>query len=197
MQQDMEDASEVCEPSSVAAPLPAVDLLSDEQAIKVLQPILQMAKSNQLEAQLEAAKIFCDLSLHDSMQQLLCDSGCVQSLVIDLMRCDAYEWTSHHAIFALANLSEAQCCQDAMIDAGILPVLLAFAKDGPYNNAERSREAARILANISARVAARVVSILGPRTVSKWLDSVDTFADDRLKLHALRARDSLAVVFAN
>ena len=185
------------DPYGTRTPLPALDLLTDEEAINALQNILQMAKSGQVEAKLEAAKIFCDLTLHDSMQQLMCDSGCVQSLVVDLMRCDTCEWTSHHAIFALANLSEAQCCQDTIIDAGALPALLAIAKDGPYDKAERSREAARILANISERVATRVVTILGPRTVSNWLDSIETFVDERLKLHAIRARDSLAIVFAN
>lgn len=98
-----QEADEIpCEPTSVAAPLPAIDLLSDEEAIKVLQPILKMAKSGQVDAQLEAAKIMCDMSLHDSVHQLLCDSGCVQALVVDLMRCDVCDLTSHHAIFALA-----------------------------------------------------------------------------------------------
>lgn len=78
-----------------------------------------------------------------------------------------------------------------MIDAGVLPILLILATDGPYTTSEMSRESARILANLSSRMAGRVVDVLGPRQVTKWLASVDFFKDDRLKLHASRAKECL------
>ena len=179
------------ETCDLATPFPAVELMSDEEAIEALKPILEMAKCGLLEPQLEAARTFCDLSLHDAMQHHMCDSGCVQALVENLMTCDMCEFTKSHAVFALANLSETQGCQEAMIDAGILPILLQLVKDGPYNTAEMRRESARILANLSARLASRIVTVLGPRTLSVWLDKVDSFHDERLKLHACRAKQSL------
>ena len=178
----------------LASPLPTIDLLSDDEAVEALQPILLMAKSGMLEAQLEAASLFCDLSLHDAMQQHMCDSGCVQALVENLLPCIVCEWTRQHAVFALANLSEAQGCQEAMIDAGILPEVLNLVKDGPYNTIEMRRECARILANLSARLASRIVAVVGPRTLSIWLEKVDSFRDERLRLHAVRAKESLKVV---
>jgi hypothetical protein len=181
----------------LATSLPNVELLSDEEAVEALLPILHMAKSGLLEPQLEAARLFCDLSLHDAMQQHMCDSGCVQALVENLLPCVICEWTRQHAVFALANLSEAQGCQEAMIDAGILPVILNLVRDGPYKTIEMRRECARILANLSARLASRVVNVLGPRTLSNWLEKVDALRDERLKLHAHRARESLTVVFAS
>lgn len=81
-----------------------------------------------------------------------------------------------------------------MIDAGVLPALLTLATDGPYHTAEVSRESARILANLSSRMAARVVDALGPQATANWMASVDNLLDDRLKLHACRAKESLQSV---
>ena len=178
-----------------ATPLPVGDyFLPDDEAVEALKPIMRLATSGMLESRLEAARIFCDLSLHDAMQQHMCDSGCVKALVEDLMACDMCDLTRQHAVFALANLSEAQGCQEAMIEAGILPTLLHYVKDGPYNTAEMRREAARILANLSARLAHSVVAAVGPRAMAIWLEKVDSFRDERLKLHAERARDALRAV---
>lgn len=78
-----------------------------------------------------------------------------------------------------------------MIDAGVLPALLALATDGPYNTAEVSRESARILANLSTRMASRVVEVLGVRAAKEWMATVDCLVDERLKLHASRAKGFL------
>jgi hypothetical protein len=86
--------------------------------------------------------------------------------------------------------------QEAIIDAGILPALIKHATDGPYHHSEMSRESARILANLSQRLASRVVAVLGTRTVANWIESVDMLSDEKLKLHASRAKESLSVVFA-
>lgn len=160
---------------------------------EALKSVLLMAKSGKFESQLEASRLICDLSLHDDMQQPLCDSGCIQSLVEDLLPIKNCEWTHQHALIALANLSDVQSCQGAMIDAGVLPALLALAADGPYHCAEVSRESARILANLSSRMATRVVHVLGPGAVMNWIGSVDMLRDERLKLHATRAKEFLVV----
>lgn len=81
-----------------------------------------------------------------------------------------------------------------MIDAGILTALLTLAIDGPYETAEISRESARILANLSSSMAIRVVHVLGAQAVAVWLTSVDNFQDERLKLHACRAKGYLILV---
>jgi hypothetical protein len=54
-----------------------------------------------------------------------------------------------------------------------------------------SRESARILANLSSRMAARVVDVLGSLAVSNWISSVDSLKDERLRLHASRAKEFL------
>jgi hypothetical protein len=180
--------------AAMAQPLPDSELLSDIEAREALKPIIEMAKCGFMEAQLEACRVMCDLSVHDGMQQHMCDNGCIQVLV-DLASSPC-EWTRQHAFLTLANLSEAQSCQEAIIDAGILPVLLKQAKDGPYNLAEMSRESARILANLSSRMASRVIAVLGHHAVTNWINSVEDLNDERLRLHASRAKESLSVVFA-
>ena len=178
--------SEVCSSSQCLSS----ELLSDEEATETLSCIKDMATSGILESQLEASRVLCDLSLHHSMQQSICNSGCITAL-INLIHDNLCDWTRQHAIFALANLSEDFECQELMIDAGILPNLLLLAQDAPYHTAEMSRESARILANISRRLALRVVTVLGPKALSVWLDAVDHLKDDRLRLHCCQAKDYL------
>jgi hypothetical protein len=94
-----------------ASPMPSAGLMSDEDITSSLQPLLQMARSGKVEAQLEASRMLCDLSMRDDIQQQLCDSGCLAVLVQVLLPSTICEQVSHHALLALANLSEAQSCQ--------------------------------------------------------------------------------------
>ena len=91
--------------------MPATGLLSDDDVISSLMPILKMARSNKFESQLEASRMLCDLSMRDDIQQQLCDSGCLLALVQELLPLKPCEQISQHALLALANLSEAQSCQ--------------------------------------------------------------------------------------
>jgi hypothetical protein len=88
-----------------------------------------------------------------------------------------------------------------LIDAGVLPVALALAIDDSsssqsFDMREIKREAARIIANLSARFGTRVVSSVGSEALSSWIDSVETIADERLKLHAERVKSLLSEVLA-
>lgn len=93
------------------SPLPLSKSVTDSESQLAMMNVLKMARSGKIEAQLEAARILCDLSLHDDMQQLICDSGCLKSLVEDLLPLKNCDWTRQHALLALANLSEAISCQ--------------------------------------------------------------------------------------
>lgn len=177
---------------SAVAPLQAVEPLSDEEALAALEPLIEMASEANVEAQLEAARMLCDLSENEGMEFGLLQSGGIQALVSLLAR--GSEMTRQHAVLALANLSSSQHCQEAIIDAGVLPVLICLATDGPYSSAGMRREGARLLANLSDRLAARVVAVLGRDMVCKWMAGVDTLTDASLRVHALRARSSLQTV---
>lgn len=169
------------------------DVLSDSDAFAAILVFKEMAAEPFVESQLEASRILCDLSQQEGMQHILRDSGCIQVLV-NLASVGGTEWTRQHAVLALANLSSSLCCQEAIIDAGILPALLKLATDGPYHSAAMRRESARLLANISERLALRVIAVLGRQEIFKWFSSMDTFRDSTLRVHAQRARDSLSTV---
>ena len=79
--------------------------------------------------------------------------------------------------------------------AGALPVLVKLSQNGPFENAEMRRLAAHALANVSKRLAEKVVQQLGQEVVRDWMDTVSDLSDERLKLQADRAKESLSLVF--
>jgi len=188
---------EVVETSSVPvfAMLPDEEESSSSCCSAMLEPILRMAADDKREAQLEASRILCDLSTDESMPQLLCEGGCV-SVLRDLLSNTVCDWARLHAVSTLANLSDSALCQEAIIKGGVLPILLQFASDGPYQTAELRRLAAYTLANVSKRLSPLVIDTLGPAQVSGWLKSIDNFKDQRLKLQALRAKEFLSVLIS-
>ena len=75
-----------------------------------LETIVKMAKEPKMEAQLEASRSFCDLSMDEALQPLLSDSGCIPVL-LELISHSHSVWAKHHAMLALANLSDNAVCQ--------------------------------------------------------------------------------------
>jgi hypothetical protein len=78
-----------------------------------------------------------------------------------------------------------------------LPLLLKLARDGPFQTAELHRSAVHILANICSSNSSEVAKALSKRDVAAWIESIESLKDERLKQHAIRAREHLKVVFAN
>lgn len=85
-----------------------------------------------------------------------------------------------------------------MKNSSFLQQMLQLCSNGSYNTAEMRRECARLLANIcSVRTSAmRVVQAVGEDNVVSWLHTVDDLADERLKLHAERAKNALHTCLA-
>ena len=74
-------------------------------------------------------------------------------------------------------------------------MLLKLSQNGSYEDAEMRRLAAHALANISKRLAEKVVQQLGHDAVRDWMGTVSDLSDERLKLQADRAKESLSLVF--
>lgn len=165
----------------------------DEEMIS-LNAVFSMARCPVGEAQLSAAQIFCDMTKDTSKHSFLIQNHCVPVLV-KLMQVD-FQSCNQHAICALAHLSSSLACQELLRrDTDFLQALLPLCSaDGNYNSVEMRRECARLLANISScgEGAQDVVSSAGQQNVASFLMSVDDLKDDRLRLHADRARLSLA-----
>jgi len=179
----------------MTGPLMNEDSCEREMA-KSLDLIFGMAIQRNVEAQCEAARIICDLSLDSTLQQLLVDRG-VLPILRDIICNSLCPGAQQHAISSLSNLSDAQIFPTHIIKEGLVPHLLKLAADGPYHTAELRRSAVHILANLCQGNSTDVANAIGQRDLCVWLNKVDEFKDDRVKVHAKRARDCLrdVVVF--
>jgi hypothetical protein len=181
-----------------AFPLPVPSCSIDEAESNIgVDCILRMARECTVEAHCAAAKVLCDLSLDDCFQQTLVEKGGL-GVLKELVQNSACEWSRQHAIIAVSNLSDARLFQKDIIKEGYLPVLLSLAVDGPYHTAELRRCAVHILANICHDHTSEVVAAIGHKDVCCCMNLIDSLADDKLKVHAARAKESLSgVVFAS
>ena len=50
------------------------------------------------------------------------------------------------------------------------------------------RECARTLANLCVGLAPKIIRTLGRQLTTNWIDTIDNLKDERLKLHAERAK---------
>jgi len=170
-------------------PLPATEQLSMDDAMSAIKPILSMATAEQLESRVEGVKMLCDLSLQPDLQSTLIEAGGIDVLMelihIDFCSCNQY------AMCALANLSSSRSCQEILIKGTkFIQTLVSMITDGPYHTAEMRRECARTFANLCSGVSngRKIISTIGVDSASSWISSVDNLRDERLKLHARRAK---------
>jgi hypothetical protein len=174
-------------------PLPEAALeLSPSEIEEAVVPILSMVASGMYESQVNAAHIFCDLSLQQDMLEVLCQPRCINALVT-LSRVE-FNYCNQHALCALANLSHSRSCQEVLLsDESFLRSLMQHCCNGTYNTAEMRRECARLFANLcQAKTSAlKFYQVVGQDDVTQWIDSIDDITDSRLHLHAERARQSL------
>lgn len=174
------------------ATLPIVEPLTDREATIGLQPIIEMAKSRMMESQVEASAILHDLSLQEEMHHSLCEENCMK-VVAELLSVDSdNDSCRYNAVCTFANLSTNQTCQEFLIaNMPTLCQLLKLAVDGPYYSCETRRESARIFANLCQRNSTKVLSVVGTETVRSWINSIDNIKDDRLRMHAHRAKSCI------
>jgi len=182
--------SPASDPDGWYMPLPPMEPLLQDEALEALRPIIAMAKCSMMDSRTESAKILCDLSSQMDLHPLMSDSGCVVALV-GLINED-YQYCNQHALCALANLSASLCCREQLVaDSAFLTDLLELTRDGSYSCTEMRRECARMLANLSEGQAPTIVDAVGVDQASSWMRSVETMRDDRLRLHAERAKKFL------
>ncbi len=179
---------------SSMGPLPIHETLSDADAKKELMPILNLARSSFHIDMIESSKMLCGFSLDEDIKHVLCEPSCADVLV-RLAKAESPTLARQNAVTTLANLAmEHGPRQEALIDAGVLPVLLDAVTNGTHETAELRRESARALANLSSRLGARVVSAVGEQQLQAWFGTLEDLSDDRVRLHAMQARDALRLV---
>ena len=75
--------------------------------------------------------------------------------------------------------------------SSFIPLLLTSVSDGSYESAEMRRECARTFANLCTSHSSKIVNTVGTSNTSEWLSTIDDMKDERLKLHAERAKHHL------
>lgn len=170
------------------------ELSDDTLQSDCFESIFRMAKESTIEAQLEASRMLCDLTADTSgMQQAVVDNGGL-TILKGLIESSFSDWAKQHAMFALANLADAKIFETAIMKENLLPLLIKYATDGPYNTAEMRRSAVHIIATLCDSCPSEVVKSLGKSFIINWMNTVDSIHDEKLKLHACRAKTLLSKV---
>lgn len=176
---------------------------ADEATQKAtIKLMVEMATETRQEARLLAAQFFCDLTADEHMStSTLCASPACLAALIRLTQGPANlhgeEAIKYAAVLAISNLSRSNMAtKTAIIDAGILPVVLAAITNGTHKDAHMRRECASILNSLSVGpLAKKVVSVLGYSVVNNLFSAIDDLKDERMKLYAQMARKNLMNVF--
>lgn len=187
-------SSEIAQEHRLSLPPPRQQVQQDRLE-KSIRNVVSMADSGVGEAQVSAAQIFCNVSADASKHDMLMHCGCIPALM-KLMKVE-FESCNEHAVCALANLSSSPNCQDILTkDENFVKTLLPLCSDTDcnYNTIGMRRECARVLANISgaASGAQHVVECAGINSIVSWMENVENMKDEKLRLHADRAKASLA-----
>jgi hypothetical protein len=188
----------------------------DEDIRTNLLPILAMIESTSpIDVQLEGIRILCDFTMSIELHRLLVECHFVDKL-ISLLTSKNYQCIERgfgetelnpkleetqstllseescchqYALYAIANMSTYRPCQNILVsDDRFLSYLMTQITNGSYLTAEMRRECARTLANLCVGLAAKIVRNLGLPVTMKWIETVDSLSDERLKIHATRAK---------
>lgn len=171
---------------------PVSDFSIENDAKLAIEPILKMAESDFVDAQVEASRMLYEFTRNEDLQKYWCDERCMCVLTL-LASPDAPEMARHNIFMTLAELASKVDWQELIVESGALPVVMAAVTNGSYETAEMRCECARTLEYLSqSHMAHRIPHSVGKEDLRRWCDTVDGLVDERLKLHAVRARDALS-----
>ena len=97
------------------------------------------------------------------------------------------------AFLALSNLSRGTVqYKGALIDRGVVRLLIGTIKNGAYEDPHVCRECASILNNLcTGPMAKRVLKVIGHENAETIFPGLNTLTDERVKFHLGMARQSL------
>lgn len=181
---------------AASAPLPTMEThFSDDEIKTTISTILSLSKDRTAESMEEAAHMLYDISMYDALQQYLCTPAVIDFLTTVLSEDDdLFDNAKNCAVLTMANISESIVGQSAVVDAGSIPTIMKLACNGSYGTIEMRRESARILANVASKLSSRVAAAMSTAELEAWANSVDDIEDDRLRMHAERAKTMLLAV---
>jgi hypothetical protein len=178
--------------------------VSDAQFLAGIRPIFSSALEPYFEARVEAAKMLCDLALHESSHLRLDECRMQVIAVLEKLVVDDFEDVKHYALMALSAFvcldDLPQYKEDVLASTTLLQVLLELAQDAPapvYETIQVRRECAHVLFLLSEFNAAATFGKLekccGSRRLSHWMDSASSsVVDATLQASIASARDNLS-----
>lgn len=178
--------------ASTVGPFSPALFNTEVEAQEVIEPILAMAESDDMDCQIEASKILYDFAMNEDLLPCLCDTRCIDIMIL-LAQENAPEAARHNIFMTMALLATKSQWQEVIAEKQeLFCVIMTTVVNGPYETAELRREGARTFESLSlSRVAHMIPSKVGKEPLFNWFSSVDDLQDERLKLHAERAREAL------
>lgn len=167
---------------------------SEEEVAQSIRQVVTMADaSNGEQAQLEAARILCDLSEEQEIHQQMVDAQCLETLVS--MAHSEHQLIRLHAVIALAQLSVHVDCVLKIIATGTaLPLLMKIALSTPtvsaYLTASMRREAARVIENVARFKPTQAMASLQTHALDQfeaWPKEISEVADPMIRDRCQRA----------
>jgi hypothetical protein len=183
---------------AASAPLPTGEFAFTESEIKAnVSRVVSMCRDKTVEAAEAAVWLLHDMSMHNALLQNLCTADVMDFLLSVLAEeYEMFDNAKHGAVMTLGNISESIVGQAALVDAGVISPIMKLACNGPYSNIDMRRESARILANVASKLASKVTGAVSAAELDSWLSSVDDLEDDRLRMHAERAKEMMLAITA-
>lgn len=113
----------------------------------------------------------------------LCDAGCVQTCMQELLLEKQVDMNCQLAMTALHLLTRAPQGADLVLNTGNdLSIFLKLACDQSYMRMQLARDSALVVYNLLQRSAERVVEQCGP-ALDTWFNTVESLRDQTLAMH--------------
>jgi len=185
-------------------PVPAIEdvvqTANDASVIEdAIQMLVTMSYDSFQETRLLAARLWYEFTANEMQNGSIstCTSPKILAALIKLATGDCNihgeDEVRFGALLALSNLCRGSVLEkNALIDAGLVPVIINAIGNGNYLDAHIRRECASMLHNLSSgTLAHKVLSNIGISRVNALCPIIDGLVDERMKLHALMAKESL------
>lgn len=181
------------------------DHTNGEEVKNAVYAIAAWAYESRQETRLLSARLLADFSanMFQSGNEPLCTSKQILGALLHLAKSTpkllelrGEDEVRYCAFLALSNLSKGTVVtKNALIDAGIVPVIIDAIKNGSYKDAHIRRLCASMLHGLSEgfslAMAKRILYVLGAEKVNQLFPVIDGLEDECMLNHANMAKQNL------
>lgn len=146
---------------------------------RILDALVELATANDASIRVACAKSFSNLTYHEDGRQAMADAGCADTLLA-LSHFDA---SKPHVGVGLCNLSMYRPLRRALIERGVVPVLIGLARS---TSGTVKQDCVRALCNLSSDAGCEAE--MSQNGAASGLVMVALFGSDRMETKALCVR---------